>query len=77
MFHKHQSSFSLNLSETLKTAFFTMRLINLTFNYENKPMQCTALFHGCKNVNFQIKNYNIFLIFSHNIDCGYTLDPPH
>ena len=40
-------------------------------------MQYTAVFHGCKNVNFQMKNYNIFLIFAQNIDCGYTLEPPH
>ena len=38
-------------------------------------MQYTAIFHGCKNVNFQMKNYNIFLIFAQNIDCGYTLEP--
>ena len=25
-----------------------------------------------QNVNFQMKNYNIFLIFAQNIDCGYT-----
>ena len=24
-----------------------------------------------------MKNYNIFLIFAQNIDCGYTLEPPH
>ena len=46
-------------------------------HYANKPMQYTAIFHGCKNVNFQMKNYNIFLIFAQNIDCGYTLEPPH
>ena len=42
------------------------------FHYTNTPMQYTAIFHGCKNVNFQMKNYNIFLIFAQNIDCGYT-----
>ena len=26
---------------------------------------------------FQMKKYNIFLIFAQNIDCGYTLEPPH
>ena len=41
------------------------------------PMQYTAIFHSCKNVNFQMKNYNIFLIFAQNIDCGYILEPPH
>ena len=44
--------------------------------YENTPMQYTAIFHGCKNVHFQMKIVNIFLIFAQNIDCGYTLEPP-
>ena len=26
------------------------------------PMQYTAIFHGCKNVHFQMKIFNIFLI---------------
>ena len=42
-------------------------------HYENTPMQNTAIFHGCKNVHFQM---NFFLIFAQNIDCGYTLEPP-
>ena len=49
----------------------------LKFHYENMSMQYTAIFHGCKNVNFQMKNSNIFLTFAQNIDCGYTLEPPH
>ena len=40
-------------------------------------MQYTAIFHGYKNDNVQIKNCNIFLIFAQNIDRGYTLEPPH
>ena len=32
---------------------------------------------GCKNENFHWKNFDIFLIFAQNIDCGYTLEPPH
>ena len=39
-------------------------------------MQYTAIFHGCKNDNFQMKIFDIFLIFAQNIDCGYTLEPP-
>ena len=31
---------------------------------------------GCKNTNFAWKNFDIFLIFAQNIDCGYTLEPP-
>ena len=26
---------------------------------------------------FRWKNFGIFLIFAQNIDCGYTLEPPH
>ena len=47
------------------------------YHYENTLMQYTAIFHGCKNVNFQMNFFNIFLIFAQNIDCGYTLEPPH
>ena len=36
----------------------------------------TAIFHGLKNDNFQMKNCVIFLIFAQNIDCGYALEPP-
>ena len=46
-------------------------------HYANTPIQYTEIFHGCKNVNFQMKSFNIFLIFAQNIDCGYTLEPPH
>ena len=45
-------------------------------HYANTPVQYTAIFHGCKNVHFQMKFVNIFLIFAQNIDCGYTLEPP-
>ena len=46
-------------------------------HYDNTPMQYTAIFHGCKIDNFQMKKCDIFLIFAQNIDCGYTLEPPH
>ena len=31
---------------------------------------------GCKNEKFHWKNFDIFLTFAQNIDCGYTLEPP-
>ena len=43
--------------------------------YDNTPDQYTAIFHGCKNYNFQMKNCKHFLIIAQNIDCGYTLEP--
>ena len=39
-------------------------------------MQYTAIVHGWKNDNFQVKNCDIFLIFAENLDCGYSLEPP-
>ena len=46
------------------------------FHYANTRMQYTAIFHGCNNVHFQMKFFNIFLIFAQNIDCGYTSELP-
>ena len=39
-------------------------------------MQYTAIFIAIKKENFQQKNFDIFLIFAQNIDCGYTFEPP-
>ena len=47
-----------------------------TGHYANTSVRYTAIFHGCKNDNFQMKFFDIFLIFAQNIDCGYTLEPP-
>ena len=46
-------------------------------HYTNTPMQYTAIFHGCKNGNFKMKNCDIFLIFAQNIDRGYAFELPH
>ena len=54
-----------------------IRLKSDRLHYENTPMQYAAIFKGCKNGNFQMKNCDIFLIFAQNIDCGYTLELPH
>ena len=44
-------------------------------HYANMSVQYTAIFHGCKNGNFQMKKKcDMFLIFAQNIDCGCTLD---
>ena len=45
-------------------------------HYENLLMQYTEKIFGRKNENFQCTNFDIFLIFAQNIDCGYTLEPP-
>ena len=40
-------------------------------------MQYTAIFLGSKNEKNLDKKIDNFLIFAQNIDCGYTLEPPH
>ena len=35
------------------------------------PIQYTSVFHGCKNDNFQMTNYDMFLIFAQHINRGY------
>ena len=40
-------------------------------HYENLSMQYTEVFKVLKNDTFQLKNFDIFLIFAQNIDCGY------
>ena len=57
-------------------SIITKTILQGTVQYENTPMQYTAIFHGCKNVHFHKKICNIFLIFAQNIDFGYTLEPP-
>ena len=43
-------------------------------HYENFPMQYIYRdFLALKFENFQLKKFDIFLIFAQNIDCGYTL----
>ena len=75
-------------SETPKTGFLIMRLISSAQekgkvrlstetdisnkHYSNMSMRYTAIFHGCKNDNFQIKFFDVFLIFAQTIDCGYS-----
>ena len=52
------------------------RVLAFQTHYENLPMQYTEIFIAVKMKNFQQKNFDIFLIFAQNIDCGYTLEPP-
>ena len=50
---------------------------NLIFHYENKPISNILKILPPKNENFQIRNFDIFHIFAQNIDCWYSLEPPH
>ena len=47
-------------------------------HYENTHIQIYWKILLPINENFQIKNFRYFLkIFAQNIDCGYSLEPPH
>ena len=41
-----------------------------------KTCPCNIQRFFFKIENFQLKIFDIFLIFAQNIDCGYTLEPP-
>ena len=64
---------------TLVPLLYTLKDGNrkLGKHYKNSPMQYTAIFFDCENENCQLKIFYIFLIFAQNVDCGYTLEPPH
>ena len=62
-------------TEAVESAYFFR--FNRISHYANMPMQYAAIFHGCKNDNFQLKYFDFFHVFAQNIDCGYTLKPPH
>ena len=40
------------------------------------PCNIQRFFPASKIENFQLKIFDIFLIFAQNIDCGYALEPP-
>ena len=66
---------------SMSTAHLTMIvfvaiMLHKVSHYKNLPMQYTEFFLALKIEIFQLKNFDIFLIFAQNIDCGYTLEPP-
>ena len=67
-------------NEDLRTKGELVVLLSFTCNYvvyyANMSVHYTAIFHGCKNGNFQLKFFDYFHVFAQNIDCGYTLEPP-
>ena len=47
-------------------------------HYENMPIQTYWKFYRPKKWKFSDKkNLKIFNISAQNIDCGYSLEPPH
>ena len=67
---------------------FLHNVMKLSFRFKNESMgtylntlrkhahMIYSNFFRSKIDNFQRKNFDIFLIFAQNTDCGYTLEPP-
>ena len=51
--------------------------ISFTIIMKTCPCNKQEIFLALKIEIFQLKNVDLFLIFAQNIDCGYTLEPPH
>ena len=51
------------------TCGYLIYLFHVSRHNENMSMQYTAIFHGCKNHNFQLKMFDYFHVFAQNIDC--------
>ena len=68
------------MCDTRETAICSLFIFQKRFldaHYENMSVQYAAIAIFDKNDNFYMKSCDIFHIFAQNIDCGYTLEPPH
>ena len=60
-----------------KNAVYCMGMLTLLITHINHYANMSVLYTAAvKMFNFQMKCFNIFIIFAQNIDCGYTLEPP-
>ena len=66
--HVHASLCSALIWQGFKSVLYVIT--------ETCPCNIQRFFFTCKNCKFHQKNFDIFLIFAQNIDCGYTLEPP-
>ena len=59
-------------------AWSFLRVSITCLHYENTSIEIyRQFFHPPKIENFQIKFFDIFVSSAQNIDCGYSLEPPH
>ena len=49
---------------------------NVEFDITQTRLCYILQFFTAVKMNFQMKIFDVFLIFAQNIDCGYTLVPP-
>ena len=61
----------------IKKAVFCLQTLFPIAITKRRLFRYTENFTTTKNEHFQIKNSDIFHISAQNIDCGYSLEPPH
>ena len=55
--------FKKNIAQFYNFSLISLHAYTPIFHYKNTPMQYTAIFHGCKNDNFQIHFRKIVIFF--------------
>ena len=53
-----------------------VRSMNMICIMKTLPCNIQRCFRNAKNLNFLLLNFDIFLIFSQNMDCGYMIELP-
>ena len=66
MGNKHAEYFDKYAQQWVEFHNFSSTKLHHVFfrhHYANKSIQYIAIFHGCKNGNFQTKNSDVFFLF--------------
>ena len=60
----------------MKRSLYHLICFLFKIHYENMPIQCSESLFQLSKLKISLEKFDIFNIYSHNIDCGYTLEPP-
>ena len=77
MIIKNRMPYAAVLFSVLRVSYRNNLLLNVLFITKTRLFKYIENFTTKKNENFQIKNSDIFHISAQNIDCRYSLEPPH
>ena len=62
--YKHMRKTKAQIRRATSQGRLITTFVIFSLHYENRPIQYTVIFHGCKNDYFRMKNCDIFLIFA-------------
>ena len=69
-----------SMSVEFSTTVVLSTAVRYVYHYKNKPTNNATIYSNLNAVKFEtfeLKNFEFFLVFIQNIDCGHTLEPPH